>query len=106
MKLLRLNQSAFISLCVCPADENIDGKTKIEYKLFTFAAYFTLIGFFITSLVFIINNYKENLETTLYALLQVVHVIAPLYLLIMSHVQQKQLTNIFSTLQSIYDTCK
>lgn len=106
MKPLKLNQSAFITLCVCPADENIGWKTKLCNKLFTTAAYITLIGFLITSIVFIINNYKQNLEITLYALLQVVHVIAPLYLLIMAHVQRKQLSNIFSTLQTIYDTCK
>lgn len=106
MKPLKLNQSAFISLCVCPADETIHWKTKLGNKLFTIFAYLTLIAFLITTITFIMNNYKQDLERTLYAFLQIFHIMIPLYYLFMAHLQRKELSKIFTTLETIYETCK
>lgn len=103
---LKLTQKAFILLCVCPAKENIVWKNRFKNYFVAISAFVSLILFMITSVVFIRNNFKQNFELTLYALLQVVHLAVPLYSLIIAHLQRNKLSNIFTNLENLRDASK
>lgn len=104
MIVLETIREKFILLCVCPLDSN---DPLIKARNIALSVSFFISDFYIFwfSLVFVLENIKFDLESSLHATMPLTITLAIMYVIVNGFILRHQITDIFSSFQDIYDKC-
>lgn len=106
MKVLEANRKLFVLLGVFPpSDEHFDLSSRIGSCTLGIICFVFPIISTISSIAFILNNVKTNLEDALYALLQVAGFGYAAYTMIFTFFLRNDLNVLLNHFQNICDTC-
>lgn len=106
MQPLEKTKEALTWFCVFPPNENETGKQGIVYKLYTVTFFILSLIFFVSSLLFIWKDSSNNLESTLFALIQVIGFSAIIYTFIATLFLRKKIVAVFTKSSEIYNKSK
>lgn len=106
MKTLNKSYKLLKLLCVCPR-ENTESRWILFRNIsFSMFAMFSLIMASVTSTIFAKRFMKTDLENALPATAQSALAIGEIYTFLSALVLRKKVQKIFTTFQTVYDTCK
>lgn len=107
MKVLEANRKLFVLLgAFSPSDEHFDWSSRIGSCTLGIICFVFPVISTISSIAFILNNVKTNLEDALYALLQVAGFGYAAYTMIFAFFLRNDLKVLLDHFQDICDTCK
>lgn len=99
MKPLHLNYHLLSWLCICPLNE----RTKIRNISFTIAIMIVFVVILFASAFFCSKYIIVDLETSLYAILQMMSTSTQIYTMFAAFVLRKQIFDVFRSYQRTYD---
>lgn len=104
MTILATNRLIFNWLCICPSTQETSLKRRLLAKLLTVYTLFIGLLTLIASIMIIFKKAKSDVNSSLYALIQVFPITCSLLLLIYGHINHYKLEGIFVKLQEIYES--
>lgn len=103
MKPLATNRRILTWLCVCPFDRDTSIVEKMFFIILTLFLFALVSSALVSSIVFFANNVSVDIESSLYALVEIAAYSGLLYMLMVVFILRKRINRFLGTLETIYD---
>lgn len=105
MNLLSTNQRVLTWLCIYPADDSTRIEIKLAYIIVSIVIIAIELSILIASIAFFMKNVSSDLDSSLFAVIQIVGLFGLTYMIIVAFILSRNITDMFKGLTLICDTC-